>query len=417
MTQQRSRSTGAGRPRTAPSGWPFWRDFLSFVVTLALLGQWIVLHEIAHGRLGAFWGTMLPGLAIFGAATLLSWGAELAQLEITQALALAFLALVAVLPEYAVDMYLAWRAAKEPAYTAFAAANMTGANRLLIGVGWSVVLLVYWASSRARAIHVKPAQRLELLTLLLATGYAFCIPLKRTLSLLDTVVLGGLFVLYIRRASQGRVEEPGLAGPPERIALLPRRWRRLVTVLLFLVPAYAIFIAAEPFANGLLHNARRLGIEEFILIQWLAPLASEAPEFIVAVLFALRQNPAAGLGILVSSKVNQWTLLIGMLPLVYAISGGQPHPMMLDQRQVEEIFLTAAQSLLALVVLADLTFGLGEAVLLLSLFVVQFACPTPQIRVVLGYIYLIIAGGYLCRRGVRRAFFELFRVGWRGNPP
>jgi len=61
-----------------------------------------------------------------------------------------------------------------------------------------VVLLAYGASSRARAIHVKPTQRLELLTLLVATGYAFCIPLKRTLSLLDTVVLGGLFVLYIR---------------------------------------------------------------------------------------------------------------------------------------------------------------------------------------------------------------------------
>ena len=67
---------------------------------------------------------------------MLSWAAEVAQLDIPQALALALLALIAVLPEYAVDMYFAWMAGKNPSYTAFATANMTGANRLLIGVGW-----------------------------------------------------------------------------------------------------------------------------------------------------------------------------------------------------------------------------------------------------------------------------------------
>jgi cation:H+ antiporter len=391
------------------------RDYAILCIALALVGQWIIIHGIAHGRLGPVWETLLPGLAIFGAAALLSWGAELAQLEISQSLALASLALVAVLPEYAVDMYLAWRAAKEPAYTAFAAANMTGANRLLIGLGWSTVLLAYWAASRVRVIHVKSAQRLELLTLLLATCYAFIIPFKRTLSVIDTVFFIGLFIVYIRRASQGHVEEPGLAGPPERLAYLPRAWRRTVTTLLFLVPAYAIYISAEPFANGLLHNARRLGIEEFILIQWLAPLASESPEFIVAVIFALRSNPTAGLGTLVSSKVNQWTLLVGMLPMVYAISGGHLEPMRLDGRQAEEIFLTAAQSLLALVILANLKFGLGEAILLFGLFILQFVFPTPQIRMWLGYGYLLIAFGYLANRAFRRSFLELLGARFRSG--
>ena len=393
----------------------FLRDSLLLVVALCLAGQWIVTHHMVQGTLGPVWDTVLPGLAIFGSAVLLSWGAELAQLEISQALALAFLALVAVLPEYAVDMYLAWKAAKDPIYTAFAAANMTGSNRLLIGLGWAVVLLAYWLKTRARAIQVNPEQRLELRILFLATCYAFVIPLKRTLSLLDTVFFISLFIVYIRQASRGHVEEPGLVGPPERLAYLPQRWRRIVTVLLFLVPAYAIFISAEPFANGLLHNARRLGIEEFILIQWLASLASEAPEFIVAVIFALRSNPTAGLGTLVSSKVNQWTLLIGMLPLVYAVSGLHIHPMVLDGRQVEEIFLTAAQSLLALVVLANLRFGIGEAFLLLGLFCLQFVFPTPAIRLWLGYGYLVIAGSYLVNRTFRQSVVELFRFGWRGH--
>ena len=392
------------------------RDYLLLLVALALAGQWILLHGILRSSLGPVEETLLPGLAIFGSAALLSWGAELAQLEISQALALAFLALVAVLPEYAVDMYLAWTAARDPSYISFAAANMTGANRLLIGLGWSTVLLAYWATTRKPAIQVKPAQRLELVTLLLASCYAFILPLKRTLTLIDTVFFIGLFIVYIRRASQGHVEEPGLAGPPERLAYLPRAWRRLVTLILFLVPAYTIFISAEPFANGLLHSARRLGIEEFILIQWLAPLASEAPEFIVAVIFALRNNPTAGLGTLISSKVNQWTLLVGMLPLVYAVSGilsGTPlHSMALDGRQVEEIFLTAAQSFLALVILANLTFGFWEAILLLGLFALQFLFPTPQIRTWLAVGYLAISIGYFANQSFRRSVGDLFRKGW-----
>ncbi len=391
------------------------RDSILLGCAIVLPLQWIILHGVLRLPLGPVWETVLPGLAIFGSAALLSWGAELAQLEISQAMALAFLALVAVLPEYAVDMFLAWRAAKDPTYIAFAAANMTGANRLLIGMGWSVVLLAYWTVTRRTSIQVKPAQRLELVTLLVATVYAFLLPLKRTLSIWDTVFFIGLFVVYIRGASQGHVEEPGLAGPPERIALLPRGWRRAATLALFLFPAYAIFLSAEPFANGLLHNARRLGIEEFILIQWLAPLASESPEFIVAVIFALRNNPTAGLGTLISSKVNQWTLLVGMLPLVYAISGGHLQPMALDARQVEELFLTAAQSLLALVILANLQFGMGEAVLLLALFALQFAFPSPQIRLILGTVYILIAVGYLFNANFRRSCAALFAHGWRSH--
>src|SRR3989338_6149918 len=131
------------------------RDYLILAIALALAGQWLLVPPAAREALGPLWGTVLPGVAIFGSAALLSWAAELAQLEISQALALAFLALVAVLPEYAVDMYLAWTAARDPAYIAFAAANMTGANRLLIGIGWAAVLLACWAVTRKRSIQLR----------------------------------------------------------------------------------------------------------------------------------------------------------------------------------------------------------------------------------------------------------------------
>ena len=55
---------------------------------------------------------LLYGLAILGAAFVLSWAADVAQLDMTQGLALAILALIAILPEYVVDATFAWKAAK-----------------------------------------------------------------------------------------------------------------------------------------------------------------------------------------------------------------------------------------------------------------------------------------------------------------
>ena len=388
------------------------KDGLWFVSAGVLTGQWMLIHAW-HLHLMSPWGAILPGLGIFGAAFLLSWAAELAQLEISQALALAFLALMAVLPEYAVDIYLAWTAAKQPAYIHYASANMTGANRILIGLGWPAILLCYWAATRKAAIRIERAQRIELVTLAVATLYAFLIPFKRTLSLVDTVLLIGLFAVYLIRSSHAHHVEPALEGPPARVATWPRSWRRVITVACFLIPGYTIFIAAKPFAEGLLHSARGLGIEEFLLIQWLAPLASEAPEFVVAILFALRRNPGAGLGTLISSKVNQWTLLVGMLPLAYALSGGHVSPMPLDARQVEEIFLTASQSLLAVVILANWSFGFWEGVLLATLFSAQLVIPIPLVRVGFSIAYLLIALGYLMVPSYRRSVRDLLIHGWR----
>ena len=108
--------------------------------------------------------------------------------------------------------------------------------------------------------------------------------------------------MYMVVASRAHVIEPELEGPSAMIARFTTGVRRTITLLLFAYSGLAIFTAAEPFAEGLLASGRTLGIEEFILVQWLAPLASESPEFIVAILFALRGNPQAGMRTLVSSE-------------------------------------------------------------------------------------------------------------------
>src|SRR5438874_5588844 len=102
--------------------------------------------------------------------------------------------------------------------------------------------------------------------------------------------------------------------------------------------------SAEPFAQSLVDTGEQFGLDTFLLVKWLAPLASEAPELLVAGLFAWRLNANSGLGALVSSKVNQWTLLVGTLPIVFAVSSGATHGLPLDAMQREELFVTAAQS-------------------------------------------------------------------------
>jgi len=384
------------------------KQVLWLVVAVTLALQWIALH-ISRLHLEPQWEVVSSGLGIFGAAFLLSWAAELAQKDIPQALAIALLALIAVLPEYAVDMYFAWTAGKDPKYTAFAMANMTGANRLLIGVGWAAVVVTYWLKSGKRAVKLEPGHEIEILYLGVATIYSFIIPIKGRLDLIDAAVLIAIFVFYMRAASKAEHVETELEGPAEMIESWGERSRRLATVVLFLLSGFTIFIAAEPFAEGLLATGRTFGIEEFILVQWLAPLASESPEFIVAILFALKAQPGTAMGALLSSKVNQWTLLIGMLPVVYSISAGNIAGMQIDDRQMEELFLTAAQSLFAVVVLANLSFSLMEATVIFLLFSTQLLFPDPQFRFYYSIFYVLLAVALVLvnkdtRQGLRRLF-------------
>ena len=333
----------------------------------------------------------LSGLSLLGAAFLLAWACAAAQIEVPQPLALAFLALIAVLPEYAVDGYFAWTAAKDPEYVGYAAANMTGANRLLVGIGWPLVVFLCWLQRRERvSVEVEKDQTIELSFLVLATLYSFIIPIKGRLGLEDTGVLIALFGLYIWTSSRAGIQEPHLAGPSATIGALPKPTRRAITVFLFLFPAAVIMAAAEPFAEGLLETGEVLGVDKFILVQWLAPLASEAPELMVVAIFALAGSAGAALGTLISSKVNQWTLLVGTLPLIYTISLGGAGSLDLDSRQVEEILLTGAQSAFAIALLANLRLSLRGGTALFLLFITQLFFTDPVVRY--GYSAVYLAG-------------------------
>ena len=343
--------------------------------------------------------------AIIASAFLLSWGAEVAQKDVTQGLVLALVALVAVLPEYAVDFYLTWQAGQDPAgdYVHYATANMTGANRLLVGLGWPLVILVAWYQRR-KPLQLERALSLELLFLLLATLYAFTIPLKGSIALWDGAILMGLFGLYLWRSGKGESEEPDLAGPAAFVGSLQPRTRRIAVVLLFVYAATVILASAEPFTEGLLDVGAAVGVDEFILVQWIAPLASESPEILIAMIFAFKNQATAAMGMLVSSKVNQWTLLVGSLPVVYTVSLGQAttEGLPLDARQSEEIWLTAAQSLFAIILLLRWRMGVGGALALLIPWASQLGFTSTRARYFYAIGYLVAAFVLLLVDPIRR---------------
>ena len=400
-----------------------------------------IVVRVTEVRPGDPVAALIFGIAIVGAAFLLSWAAEVAQLDISAGLAIALVAFIAVLPEYAVDLVFAVKGgnafeagnfescpsgtAGEASPCSLALANMTGSNRLLVGVGWAMVVFLAWRSRNDRGdqernyrVQLERGHAVEVSFLSAATAWSLFIPLRGSVTILDTAVLGMLFVAYTVRVARVPAEEPELVGPARWIGGFSDARRRASVVGLFVVAAATILLTAERFADALVGSGASLGVSQFLLVQWLAPLASEAPELLVAGLYAWRLNTDAGLGTLVSSKVNQWTLLVGTLPIAFALASGSSHGLPIDADQRAELFLTAAQSAFACAVLVKLSISTKDAKLLFGLFVAQFVAgaiaPEPirgDVRIVTAIGYLFLAAHRIWRN--RSALRPLVRDGFR----
>ncbi|WP_254547069.1 sodium:calcium antiporter [Halomarina pelagica] len=356
--------------------------------------------ESPHANVTPIAAVFVGGLAILGSAFLLAWGAETAEKDVPTAFAIAVLAVLAVAPEYAVDALYAWQAGADPGPSEaanLAIANMTGANRILIGIGWSAIALftIYRAKRsgdpavRRRsgflndAVEIDRDISLEIALLLVATAYAFFVPLGGGIGIVDTVVLVGLYAFYIAVVVRGDVEEDGAhVGVPAYLQSLSKGPRIASVILLFAYSGLIIFEAVHPFALGLEELGTALGVPPFFMIQWIAPLASESPELIVVAYLVNKARSTAGFNALISSKLNQWTLLVGTLAVVYSIAAGHVGTLQFDQKQAAEIWITAAQSLFAIAVLSNFEISAREAITLLVLFVSQVVIEFAVIRVV-----------------------------------
>lgn len=361
---------------------------------------------------------VVVGLAIIAAAFFLSWATEGLASVLSQSVALAILALIEVAPEYAFEILLAWRRQVE-----LAAASMTGANRLLLGLGWPLIMFVAFLNARRKGqtfteFSLDFRNSTEILFLLVASVYAFVIVLKRTLSLVDSVILVALYGLYVftayragRDAEEEEGEELGVAARTQAL----RGARKAAAVGSFLaIGAFILLFGAELFIDAVLQVARETGVSEFVLIQWVAPFLSEFPESLTAYLWAATIVLAPrGLSNLISSKLNQWTLLIAAIPIAYSASLGRVAAVPLTAQSVDEIFLTAAQSLFGVALLLTMRFGLWQAFVMMVLFLVQFFLPIPAVHVALGWVYIVLTTGFLILKWREIRLFEELRLVFR----
>src|SRR5215510_4559941 len=98
-------------------------------------------EEAQRGAVQAIW--TFPSVVL--SAFMLAWGAEAAQFYVSQGLALAILAWLQVMPEFAVEAVIAWNQ-DVPLMTA----NFTGALRLLTGLGWPAIWVFHAFARRRR---------------------------------------------------------------------------------------------------------------------------------------------------------------------------------------------------------------------------------------------------------------------------
>ncbi len=411
-------------------------------LTVPWFGFWLL--SLLTGRsvegLSTNLTVLISGLSVLGAAFLLAWGAETAERDVPRPFAIAVLAVLAVAPEYSVDALYAWNAgafagtARGIEAGNLAVANMTGANRILIGIGWAGIALftVYRrgaaadpsvqsrAGYLADVVSVDRDLALDIVFLMAATLWAFFVPLFGGIDALDMAVLVGLYVSYILIVLRGDIEPTEEhVGVPAALQAQPK-WRRFLTVVtLFTYSGLLIFTAVEPFAHGLETIGTNIGVPSFFMIQWIAPLASESPELIVVVYLVNKARSTAGFNALISSKLNQWTLLIGTLVVVYSIAYGQYGVLPFDAKQAAEIWLTAAQSYFALAILVNFEISVREAIMLLTLFVSQvvleffiiremLVLPLTSHELLLAYtaLYLVLGTAlFLMRRGALRTLF------------
>lgn len=319
-----------------------------------------------------------PGILI--ASLMIAWGAEATQFFLAQGIALAVLALLQTLPEFAMEAVFAWHQ-----QVPFLFASLTGALMLLTGLGWP---MIYFSAATAYRrefqrrpllrIRLEPEHSVQVIALFVAIAYEGIVWWKGALTIYDGVVLIAIYVGYVWIMRRLPPEKPEgineIAVIPRSIILAPRRLRIAAILGLFVAGGAVVFLVANPFLEGLFGLSLLLGIPRFQFVQWIAPLVSEAPEGISAYYWARDPHRAPiALMNLVSSNINQWTLLAGLLPIVLSISAGHIASVPLDGEQSRDVLLTLSQSLLGALFLLKLELAWWEATGLFVLFLVQLA--------------------------------------------
>ena len=331
-------------------------------------------------------------------AIMIAWGAEVGQFIVSQGMSLAVLAWLQVLPEFTVEAAITHNAALGTGSMHLITANFTGANRLLVGVGWPLIFFVsfYYYRKHARrcndphcktvgmfSVELAEDHAVEIMALFIATAYVIIIYLKGTLNLIDSAVLIAIYLTYLtvlsRLPPESKDEQEHVRGVPQKVLGKSRRFQKGFVIAMFLIGGSILFLMAEPFL-GSLESVAMVAFGTggvYFFIQWVAPFLSEFPEKVSAFYWArtVKFSPMAVMN-MVSSTINQWTVLIAMIPMVFCISLWRIEAITFDEFQKWEIILTVVQSLYGVSILLKMRITFWDATSLFFFWFFQFATPT-----------------------------------------
>ncbi len=362
----------------------------SLIFVKLLIKPLTKIVAFSQGAASALW--TFP--SVLGSAMVIAWAAEAAQFFISQGLALAILAWLQTLPEFAVEAVIAWEAGKavlaspgspEATHaTALMTANFTGSLRLLVGLGWPMIYAVaaYFKRKRTkqklREIELEDEHAVEVIFLFICIAYFSIVWYKGTLNLIDSAILTviyGVYLFFLNKIPPQSADEgiEDLDRVPRFIIAQKRAVRNLLIIGLFLAGGLILYFVAHPFLDSLKAISLSLGISTFVFVQWVAPFLSEFPEKVSAFNWA-RRVTAAPMAVMnmVSSNINQWTMLVAMLPIAFGFALGYAGTIEFDHHQKVEILMTIGQSLLGALLLSNMRFAWWEAAVLFGLWLVQF---------------------------------------------
>ena len=337
---------------------------VSIILFNALLAIFGIITTTFESHLPDLLLPIIYGFAIFGAAILISWGAEASEKDISGAFVIALIALIAVLPEYSIESILAYTAGKSYknnnfTYTdrvGYVSANVTGANRLLAGLGWPLIMLINLYRNN-KQINITKNNKLELVIIfagLASMTLTFILDMQ---PLIMSAILICIYLFYLYVSSKKESEEPEFVGISKYITEFRKPQRITINVTLIVFSAISIFVVSHPFVESLIHVGEKFGIDEYYLIQWLAPLASESPEILIASLFAFRNKSIESIAIILSSQANQMSLLIGSMGWIFALAAGRLDSFPVNDTQAIEFLLTAAFALFQIAIIYKSKFN------------------------------------------------------------
>ena len=369
------------------SGLDDWQMKLALMAACTVPG---LLMRLSGAHVPAPLGMVAFGGAVMAAAFMLAAAAEAAEIDVPPGIAVAGVAFVAVLPEFVIEVYFAFSGHVE-----YVTASLTGSTRLLLSfaVGMPALasfVLTRRGKPRLESVEIDPRRRIDLAVVAAASLYAPVIVLRGHLAWQDSLVLIGLYIVYMRRMSAGDPEPPHLVGMAAELGNLPQQQRRRWVLGIMAFSAVAVLVNAEPFANSVLMSGTAAGVSPYLLVQWLVPLATEMPELVIAFVLITHERAGQAVAVLLSSAVSQWTFALGTLPLAYKAGVGQGPLPLLGREQVE-LLLTMSQGLLAVSMLVTLRLQRRDAALMLVLFAAQLAIPSVALRAAITLGYLVLA--------------------------